>query len=888
VKQQGFRTIEQGPIDVRLGQRVELTLTLAVGLEDAIEVVGAAATVDLSSTTVGTNMGVAELSQIPVSRRLTDILYLAPGVNSGGRVGQANASIGGASGLENHYAVDGVNITNTGFGGVGSYSGTFGSLGTAIPYDFMEQIQVKTGGVDAEFGESTGGMVNVITRSGTNSFRGAVFAYAQPDALEASRKPLVLDEGVVNTTGASNTDLGFVLGGPIRRDTLFFFVALNPAWERETLIAPEDFPLRELGEVPRDRRTLSYATKLSFQVTKAQRLEVSFFGDPSRGEAGPQRASALLRVDTSAFSEVKYGGHQQAGRYSWVIGPKWFLEASVARAANSVEETPAVDEWSVTDRRVSPSVRSGGIGTYTKKNPGSNVQYSLKSSNALGSHQLRYGALFEDISFDEYSFLTGPSFTLPDGRPSQSGASLEIRPDPVFGEIYRVTYAQIAGAVRQTAQKYLTFFAQDTWKIGPKLTLRPGLRYEQQKISGTASYKFDGNWAPRLGVTFDPKGDGRSKIYAQWGRFFNKLPNNTAARSLTAIPDVRLADYFDAGLTQPVPNGVEALDTTVHFRTASGSESQVEPGSKAGYQHELVVGAEREVGKGLNLGVRYTRRDVKRVFEDIANAAMILYFDPNANVDSLVYFLGNPGDGFPATLDGIGAFEAPIRTYDALEITAEKRFAAKWSLLASYRWSRLHGTFEGYFLNDTGEANPSLLSLYDYPTNDATYTEIGGPQYGFGGDVRYLGRLGAGPLPTDRPHQLKVFGNYAFDMGLNLGMGLFVGSGRPLTPMAAIPVYGIPGIPEQPRGAGIETVDGFKKRTPANINLDLSASYWRNLGGQRRIGFLVDAFNILNLNRVLDYNQNTELDLQLPNPDFGKIIAYQNPLRVRLGIRFEF
>ena len=100
-----------------------------------------------------------------------------------GRVGNANPSIAGGTGLENVYVVDGVNITNAGYGAVGSYSIVFGSLGTGLPYDFMKEIQVKTSGYEAEFGMSTGGVVNVVTKSGTNDFMGTAFGYFSPDAL---------------------------------------------------------------------------------------------------------------------------------------------------------------------------------------------------------------------------------------------------------------------------------------------------------------------------------------------------------------------------------------------------------------------------------------------------------------------------------------------------------------------------------------------------------------------------------------------------------------------------------------------------------------------------------------------------------------------------------
>ncbi len=119
--------------------------------------------------------------------RCSDTLYLSPGVSSSGTLGRANPSISGGSGLENQYVVDGANVTNTGYGGLGSYSIIFGSLGNATPYDFIKEIQVKTGGYEAEFGQATGGVVNVITKSGTNQFRGSVFAYT---AAERSRERL--------------------------------------------------------------------------------------------------------------------------------------------------------------------------------------------------------------------------------------------------------------------------------------------------------------------------------------------------------------------------------------------------------------------------------------------------------------------------------------------------------------------------------------------------------------------------------------------------------------------------------------------------------------------------------------------------------------------------
>jgi len=92
--------------------------------------------------------------------------------------------VSGGSGLENQYLIDGVNVTNAGYGALGSYSIVFGSLGNAVPFDFIQEEQVKTAGYEAEFGQATGGVVNVITKTGSNAFRGSAFTYLRPTSLE--------------------------------------------------------------------------------------------------------------------------------------------------------------------------------------------------------------------------------------------------------------------------------------------------------------------------------------------------------------------------------------------------------------------------------------------------------------------------------------------------------------------------------------------------------------------------------------------------------------------------------------------------------------------------------------------------------------------------------
>lgn len=210
------------------------------------------------------------------------------------------------------------------------------------------------------------------------------------------------------------------------------------------------------------------------------------------------------------------------------------------------------------------------------------------------------------------------------------------------------------------------------------------------------------------------------------------------------------------------------------------------------------------------------------------------------------------------------------------------------ALFASYRWSRLTGNFEGFFRNDNGQSDPAITSLFDFPTNDPTYSSAEARSLGFRGDIRYLGRAGNGPLPNDRTHQFKLYGNRGFGP-LTLGIGVVAGSGRPLTPFAANPFYDSDGeIPEAPRGSGLETEDGFRKRTPREVTFDAHADYTLRLGGDRRIVLMADGFNLTNRQSALNYDQNTETGFGRPDPDFGRIIQYANPMRIRVGARFEW
>lgn len=908
VELQGFNAVERKNIEVSLAQTVDLPFTMAVGgLTETVDVTATSPLIDQTTTTTGAVISSDLLERVPVGRRVSDTLYLAPGVSSGGTVGQANPSMSGGSGLENQYVIDGVNVTNQGYGALGSYSIVFGSLGNATPFDFIKDVQVKTGGYEAEFGQSTGGVVNVITKSGTNAIKGSAFFYDRPSSLEGNWTQVQTPNGTVQTTESRSYDGGAEGGGPILKDRLFFFGAFDPSRDVRTFQAPQDFPLLSLGGVDRIRDNKTYAAKATMQLTNAQRIDASFFGDPSKGLNGPQRASALLNQTTSGFSTLDYGSHNQTVRYSGAISPSWLLEGYFARAVNNISETPSVDAWEVTDRTVTPNVTTGGIGFFEEGNRSLNWQWSLKATNQLGAHEIRYGYEYDRANWDQLNNYTGPTFVAPNGNQTATGAVVEVIPDPTFGQIYRVTRARFTSGPT-TTQNYQSFFVQDTWRVGDRLTINPGLRYEQQTLNGNAisDFTLKNNWAPRVGATYQPDASGKTKVYGNWGRYYSRMPNDLAARALSSELTVTRGDYFDAGLTQAVPDGTLAGGQTTHLVLSGGTAGDtIDPNSKMSYIDEFVLGVDREVLPHTSVGINYIHRNTGRVLEDVANCPMAAYFvDDTAGICTGVsYILTNPSSTTPVNPAVIAAdprfadvsFASPKHVYDAVELTWNTRYANNWSALASYRWSRLRGNFEGFYRDDNGQSDPGISSMYDFPQNDPTYTSIGVPDFGFEGDIRFLGDPN-GILPLDRPHQFKIYGQYTW-RDLNLGLGLFAGSGAPLTPLATNPAYGNGGeIPADARGSGIQTVDGLKTRTPFQSQVDFQAAYNLKLGGDRRVTLLADVFNLFDQQIVQNYDTWTSLTFGGgPNPNFGQptsqILAgpqFQIPRQIRVGARFTF
>ncbi|HZF40366.1 MAG TPA: carboxypeptidase regulatory-like domain-containing protein, partial [Blastocatellia bacterium] len=311
VEQTGFKTLNVPGVEVYVGKTSALKLTLEAGnISEVVEVTAGAAAVDTTSTAIGSNLNDQLYKNLPLERSVQSLFYLAPGAADGLGGGQANPSISGGSALDNLYIADGVNITDSAFGGLGVFNRMYGSLGTAINTTFIKEVQVKTGGFEPQFGQSQGGIVNIITKSGTNQYHGEVFGFFQPKAFEMER--LFVDDLVTNKSGKllhpENYDTGFEFGGPAPglKDRVLFFGSFNPTVRRDIVRGAEGSGLFTIlgNETHRRTYTKSYAAKVDANLGSKHQVNFSIFGDPSTTNVAPFRT---LNIDnTTANSRLEY------------------------------------------------------------------------------------------------------------------------------------------------------------------------------------------------------------------------------------------------------------------------------------------------------------------------------------------------------------------------------------------------------------------------------------------------------------------------------------------------------------------------------------------------------------------------------------------------------
>jgi hypothetical protein len=962
----GFKTASAPDVTVYVGRSTSVRLTLSTGdITETIEVVGGAVDIDTSNTAVGANLNSQVFQNLPVQRRVDNLFYLAPGVTESQRGGRANPSISGGSALDNLYVADGVNITDSSFGGLGVFSRVYGTLGVGINTAFVEEVQVKTGGFEPQYGQSQGGIINIITKSGGREWRGSVSGYFQPGDLEATRKQP--DDTRVNKVGERVNedfwDVGFDLGGPLVKDKVFFYGNFNPSYRYDNVLGARNAGLRSVGEIQRKYSTYNYSAKIDWNLAPSHQMNFSIFGDPSSTN---KSAFSTLAIDnTTAFSKLDYGTRNIAVRYNGILSNTWSLNISGSQGKNKFDELDFDPINAITDRTQPERGNFVAVGVgFFEPTDGTTYRATIdttKQFTAGGDHSFSVGYQFQRGEYSGIRDRSGPHFTVPAtnvngsytpivpeaiGQPLNASFSL-FRASPACtlcplvernGVLVPVYLRQDRGEWGtgnefDTFSSYHAFYAQDTWRIGRKLTLLLGIRQESEELTGNpgptgdrinSEGSFTNQWSPRLGFTFDPRGEGKSKLYYNFGRFHEYIPLDMAERSLSSeqgffngryAPEYtidaqgrRIAVINEFGTVNPVIDSQHLLNGGSVPGGAGGGitlniqdpHNPILPGTKLGYSDEHLIGYEHQLPGNIVFSVRYLNRQMKRIVEDAAVVMPegVSFFGTTyfiANVDSELdggvnppEFTYNPGDPLPAECDP--SLDAGLWTPPGGGPERGACFAAVGANGQPSGSSGADGVPDGFpdvqhkyqavevEMNKRFSDGWQLLANYRWAKlegnfeghfrndNGQTDPSISSLFDFTEGELGLLGdQFAVGPLNTDRKHIVNLYGSYAFGggTGLNLGAGIRMETGVPISEFWAHPAYLNAGeIPVGGRGS--------LGRSDTHTRVDFHADYPIKFSDKRKLTVSADIFNLFNAQQVRETDQLRESSFGQLNPDFSQ------------------
>ena len=857
---QGFATETRLGIVVQLDRDTSLDISLRATVEESVTVTADTPAIDVAANSLGVAFDARSIETIPSGRNYTSIVRVAPGVSSDANpenTGQSTITVYGSSGAENSYYVDGVNTTGV----------EYGFQGKELNYEFIEAVDLKTGGYEAEHGKSTGGIVNVITKSGSNEFHGDVFGYYDGDSLQSSTDATVSPNGTV--TGFTRQDFGFDVGGFFVKDKLWYFLAYDRVDNQTTTQLPATVtgPLAGTEVESKSIRDLGSA-KLTWQVGANHQLQVTYLQDPRTDTGAINDGNHTLNGDPSTFSgQQDYGGSDYAVRYQGILGPQWILTAQVARHGeeNSVgPSTPAGAQIQYRDS-ANDFFQTGGFGLIQTKTFTRDLA-NIAASATYGAHDVKFGVEYEKESADVVKRMSG-------GQRVDVFVNAVNPGLPIYVHNYwttpdaTVAAAPISQLNASPEHKNSSFFVQDRWAILPDLTFNFGLRWDRQQIvdaSGVTQIDLDDQWAPRLGIAWDPTHDNKTKVFASAGYFYEQLPMDLVIRSFSYERQPRIVNYDPVAVT---PDANAESDFGTASAILGGFTEPSDPNIKGQYLEEFILGGEREFAPNWVVGAKGIYRSYKRVIEDFLC------------VNDGTYCIGNPGHGIMQqvfTLDYSTQFPAPKpkRTYKGIQIDVTKRFSKNWQMLASYVYSKLDGNFDGEYAPFTNVgADPNISAAYDY--------------YDFFTNGSDLSRItNTGDLSNDRRHQLKFSAAYITPIKLQIGVFAYWRSGTPLTRYGYSDAYG--------RYEFFLTERGAEGRNPDEYEADLHVSYPLEIKKKVTINFLMDVFSLLDAQRAVLLDQRwgfAEADNASAtpvNPNYGEPILRTRPRAFRFGLRVSF
>jgi outer membrane receptor for ferrienterochelin and colicin len=683
----GFQAQRRAGLTVVIAETLRVDVRLALsGVQETVEVLGTASTEIGPNLTVATTYKSETLLLLPVGRTLNAAVLLAPGVTDNGP--NDNIMMSGAMSFENLFLINGVVVNEN----------LRAQARPVFIEDAIQETKISTGSISAEYGRFQGGVVNMITKSGSNRFDGSFRVSFVNDAW-AARTPFPGDENINQTVPTYE----ITAGGPILRDRIWFFGAGRLEKNEDNLTA--DYTAFNYTRIQDEKR---YEGKVTWALTEAHSVKGAY----TKRRLDTTNNSFSTIMDARSLYDNANDENLYSVNYTGVLTNRWFVEGQYSKrgysilgtgatATDFVSGTPIWDRSRGQARFNSPTFcRVCGSGVEVRDNHNALVKANyFVSSGRAGSHNVVGGAdVFAETRQND-NYQSGSSYRVQATRTIIQGQTIY----PVFASDNTtfVEHLPLVGPSIGNDIRTSSLFANDTWRLSPGLTLNVGIRYDANRSkdqAGTPVVK-DAAWSPRVGATWNVTRDGAWVANAGFARYVSAIS--------TAMVDAgsaggRTATYsffyqgpaINTDSTRPLLSAEQALPVLFNWFFANGGTSRatrnapnipgvttrVGDGLMAPNSNEWMAGVSRQLGSRGTIRADYLYRKYSDFYGDFRDGSTGKVADPTGRL-------------YDMTL--VRNTNLANRTYNGLHTQANVQFRNGLAASANYTLSWQRGNFTG-------------------------------------------------------------------------------------------------------------------------------------------------------------------------------------------------
>ncbi len=814
----GYKTVEISRVSVFVGEEAEVPVEMQLfGGEETIVVRAEPPAIDRTSSAFPTILTPDYLRHIPNDRDPSHIFNLAPGINT-------ESAFGGGEESGNAYEIDGVDVSDP----------QGGAPWSLFNYSLIHEVQLAGLGAPAEYGQFTGVVFNSVTKSGGEEPSGTVEGFYTDQFLTGNS---VLED--VNASIDRDWESTLEVGGPLRRDKMWFFfssdyhrVASSEGGPTQREATPRAF--FKLTSLWRNNSTLhGWLEWDHVKVTGRDATDLTPI-EATTGEDNPNRVgnlsfdSLFSPASVMSLAWSGYSGRQRFNPFGGFSTPG-HLDAQTGLA----------------------SVNAAQFGAVDRSRNQFNASFAHHASNLIaGYHDFKVGTEIErSVARDHYGFPGGAFYTDNEGP--------VIDPSTGKSDLYSLVSLGGGYDVRGQNQR-VSLYAQDSWRITPRLTLNPGIRLDRNRGKVAGGTVFSTNpVAPRIGLACDLRGDGRTIIRAHYGRYYEAL--------------------YSAFYDYMTPGGFEPLTTKRIFNTSGftqtlstipGQRYAMDPHIRQPRLDQFVVGVDHQLARGIVLSAALVHRKNADFIETVSRDGIFVPVQgqvPGTGQKVTLYDYLNPQTDVLLYTNPRGLH----RAYNAAILSATRPLRNNWQLAASYVYSRARGNIDNLGFDElgTGGNTPFFQGGFLDTPNSLVNAE--------------------GRLTHDQTHQLKLQGTRIFARPhLSVSAAYAFVSGDTWAPRATCllttSAQGVTACHDFPQGPVVYFAEPRgSRRLKARNDLDVRTEWHHGVWGARELRLGFDVFNLLNRARA------TQVDTVV-GPELGKPTTANFAVGIRLFFAIDW